>query len=248
MELKKSLVGRFTQRTLAWLTPLFLGCIAIGQFNDTIDVVTKAFEAIRSNFTYDPDYERIERLHVNATLAHVEDTFGAAQISKPIDSDLSADYYFWPSHVVAIAHDDQRVRGYYVQALSDDFRPEFVLPSKERISLGDQRIAGLTEEFKDYVLDCSRNQTYYLEQQELYSSGLFFDFYQGVVTNNLDSELQGLICQVYDDELLDSDPLNDLRALRHALSPNLLGFGNLSQSQLSRMLLTRSELYLFSGS
>ncbi|RTR33210.1 ETEC_3214 domain-containing protein [Shewanella atlantica] len=229
----------------SWLVTFTLLFIALGQFSDSIELISQAKEAIVKNFTYEPYYKKIKGVHVNSTYSHIQKLLGAAPISKQLDEDISIDFYIEKSHVIGIAHDEKRVKGFYVQALVDDFSPTFMIPSQIELRLGENDFSVMGEQISLFSLDSSRNQNFYVESFDLGQSGLSFSFIQAYSGNQ--AENVDMIKDLYDKELLGEDSQEALSLLRGKVKPNIYGFGKLSLSNINLVFLTESELKVFAS-
>tara|TARA_R110002126_G_scaffold56536_7_gene150987 strand:+ start:9601 stop:10350 length:750 start_codon:yes stop_codon:yes gene_type:complete len=229
----------------SWLVTFTLLFIALGQFSDSIDLISQAKDTVVKNFTYEPYYKNIKDIHVNSTFSHVQKILGAAPVSKQLSEDIAIDFYIYASHVFAIVHDEKRVKGFYVQSLVDDFSPTFTVPGKDPLRLGEHNFTIMGEQISQFSLDASRNQNFYVESFDLGLSGLSFSFIQAY-SGNQDANV-AWIKNLYDKELLGEDSQEVLHQLRTTIKPNIYGFGKLSVTDINLAFLTENELKVFAN-
>lgn len=245
MDVHKQRIEKITGWLPSWIVTFSLLFIAIGQFSDSIEMIEDAKIAIISNFTYEPDYNKIEKLHINSTYQHVANIMGTPPISKVITDKISADYYINKSHIVAVIHDEKRVKAYYIQALKDDFLPNINIPNNEDITAGESTFKAMGDNIQEFSLDHSRNQIFYLESFDLSPSGLYYSYIQGY--SGEDSQSITLIKALYNKEVIEENSDKELLSLRNEIKPNIYGFGLLSAEQLNVILLTKNEIKAFSN-
>ncbi len=217
--------------------------ISLGQWADTKDIVTSAYEGFITHFTDEVELDKLSEVRVGANLTYLETVFGDARLIKvkQPETDLQYRYYHDAKFLLALAVRQQRVVGYLVVSLQPGFMPPVAFSDT---TLGQQPLAAYQPFAGSFSTDTT-NLRYYLEPQTLGREGLFFERQLGFVEYGATAEqdkttlqqLNDLLLQDYDDDAL----LQLSTALRATLIPNVYALGEITLEQAADMLLTRYE-------
>ena len=217
--------------------------ISLGQWADTKDIITSSYEGFITHFTDRVELEKLSEVRVGANLSYLETIFGDARLIKvkQPDTDLQYRYYHDKKFLLALAVKQQRVIGYQIVSLQQDFIPPIAFSD---FTLGKIPLAQ-QQSFNGSFSTDTANLRYYLEPQTLGREGLFLERHVGYVeygagTDNSQSkltQLNELLLGDYKDETL----LKLSSDLRNTLIPNVYSLGEISLEQAADMLLTRYE-------
>ncbi len=97
--------------------------LSLGQWNDTKDALSSAYEGFVTHWTNQIEYRQISQLHVGQTQEYVKSIIGIPQASKvsKIDSKITFYYYSNKKYQLTLAIKSHRLSGYSVVAINTDF-------------------------------------------------------------------------------------------------------------------------------
>lgn len=217
--------------------------ISLGQWADTKDIITDSYEGFITHFTDKVELQKLSHVRVGANLSYLETVFGDARLIKTKNqtSQLQYRYYHTEKFLLALAVNQQRVVGYQLVSLQQDFMPPIAF-SKQL--LGQQALAEY-QPFSGTFSTDTVNLRYYLEPITLGREGLFLDRHLGFVEYGAAlaqyqqplQQLNDLLLQAYDNSTLHQQTAE----FRNTLIPNVYSLGEISLEQAADMLLTRYE-------
>lgn len=240
---QKSLLAKFRDFSLT----LMLLMISVGQWNDTKDVVVSAYEEIISRWTNKLEYETVSKLRVGHSSEYIENLLGLPQVTKA--SKLSPktifSYYGTPKYILTTAVTNNRLSGFSVLALKNDFYAPIVYLQKN-----------LNEEYLDSYISSQDmfdtdfgNAEYFIENYELSRNLMFHEFSLGVINygllvDDLRDEIKTINHQLNRGDDLS---LSDL-SLQHKVLPNYYSVSEFSSEIMMESILSRYEMAaLFGG-
>lgn len=223
--------------------------MALGQFSEAVSLIQDGVDSLRSHFTNTVEYELLDQIHVGNTEDYVEGLLGFPQVSRAIDQQVVANYFFNDKFLLTIFIEDHRVAAYTVIPLLDDFRPVVISSADISWTLLDQSYENFPANPKLYMVDHSKTISYYLESLDNGNAGLFVQTYLGSVAIGPQSGDEFLI-DLYNKEVSGSDEqiLERQDRLRQMVHPNLYGMGLLPLESVRKSLLTGAEFSSYFGS
>ncbi|MEZ9199891.1 ETEC_3214 domain-containing protein [Shewanella sp. 10N.286.54.B9] len=153
--------------------------LSLGQWNDTKDAVSSAYEAFVANWTNDIEYKHISTLHVGQTQAYVTSIFGKPHVSKKskLDSEIVYFYYGNKKYQLTLAIKDKRLSGYAIVGLNTDFQVSVPYTAQTLLSTPLEQYFSQTD---SYFSDAN-NIEYYAESHDLGKKAMFYNLILGAV-------------------------------------------------------------------
>ena len=224
------------------VTAIALGFIALGNFSDATLLIRDFGVEVYTWVSNDYEYQVLAGIHVGNTVAYVEEILGYPQVSRTIDDETTANYFFRGEYLLTLFYNSNRVSAYTWVSLDDGFAPEIDLRNGEVQPLGEFSFSTLPLEITGYTLDDSRIVRFYIESLEEGRTAGFLGTYLGRIQYGA-FESKNAIAGLYqaevmgDDEDVDSAKIH----LRQEEIPNLYGRGNLPLEQIEKSILSNSE-------
>lgn len=222
--------------------------IALGEYSEAVTVLGDTVETIRSEFTNDIEYETISKIHVGNTVPYMEELLGSPQVSRAINQDINANYYYDEKFLLTLFIDDERVTAFTVLPLLEDFHPEVATTTKGPWNLGEAAFTSFPANPQTYVIDHAKTASYYLENLDRGRAGLFVNTYLGKVSYTVRSE-SPLLVAFYNQEVHGSDQevLESQTQLRNSEMPNFYGEGEIGLELIEKSILTGAEFSSYFG-
>lgn len=153
--------------------------LSLGQWNDTKDAVSSAYEAVIANWTNDIEYKHLSTLHVGQTQAYITSVFGDPHVSKKSKSDTDIVYFYYSNkkYQLTLAIKDKRLSGYAVVGLNPDFQVSIPYTSQTLLSTSLEHFFSQTD---SYFSDAN-NLEYYAEAHDLGKKVMFYNLILGAV-------------------------------------------------------------------
>ncbi|WP_100637049.1 ETEC_3214 domain-containing protein [Marinomonas polaris] len=236
---------RFIKRVQSLIFTIAAVMLSIGQWSDTKQMSIEAYEGFIAQFTDKIELERLSKVKVGGNLNFIEQTFGIATVIKSSQTIKNLEYRYYPDskYILAIAAQNNSIKGYQVISLDNSFYP--VLPFSEK-KLGGFVYSEYSPYF-DEIRSDDVNLTYYLESHSLGRAGLFFNqfiTYVGYGASYSESVASGNEISLLNESMLQkgqdqsSEIINKLRAM---IKPNVFSIGDIDASTAADMLVTRYE-------
>ncbi|WP_371188711.1 ETEC_3214 domain-containing protein [Thalassotalea maritima] len=226
--------------------------IALGQWGDTKEVLADVYVTVKSEFTHEYEYQQLAKVNVGNNINYVEQFFGAPQFVKAskYEDTLKFYYYFNDKFLLTLVGKENRVMGYTITSLEDDFVPLDLL--NKETSIAGQALNGKTAKIDDYTLDYN-NVDYLLIREQQGRENLYINKYFGSIGYDGISALNKTeVKSIYDALEMDvEDPaqINDrLAKLMAKTQTNLYGVGELELSVIADSVLTEFEFLLYTKS
>jgi len=229
--------AKFWSRTSTMM--LFL--IALGQWNDTKEVVMTAYEEVISRWTNNVQYEKLEKLRIGYSESYIQTFLGEPQVIKPISSLKGGvfSYYSTPKYLLTTATKDSQLLGFSILAINDDFLSPIVYLDKK---LNDSTLDTYLPDSYRYASD-SGNSVYFFELSELDRKNMFYDFSIGTLqvlplTDVVTNKIQNL------NEELDrgNEPLLKTIGISNLIKPNYYSVSELSSEIMHEGILSKYEM------
>ncbi|MEE4244649.1 MAG: ETEC_3214 domain-containing protein [Kangiellaceae bacterium] len=250
-ERHESVIDEILSKLPTSFVTVILLFVALGNFNDSFEVINRFFEFGRSLFSNEIYYERITNVKVNLNARYLERSLGEPQLIKRVGEDLDANYYFDDQFMLVFFERQERVEGYYVMSFNDSFQPSISLDEEDDKPLWSTPFDEITASTDGFGMDFSKNNSYYLESTSMVSNGLSLNIYLGwssVANENLDEDLYADLEGIYEADLMGSDDLIEkVMVFRATYSPNFYGYGNFDVAVVEESMLTNSELLFYAG-
>ncbi|MCW8331911.1 hypothetical protein MD588_24235 [Photobacterium sp. SDRW27] len=214
--------------------------LSLGQWNDTKDVVGMLYESVITNWTNEVEYEQISQIKVGQTHEYIQSLIGVAQASKSSKVDANVTFYYYGNnkYLLTLAVKNERLSGYSVTGLTEDFYAE--VPFTELV-LNNSTISEQVTELENYYTD-NGNLDYYVESHSLGRNAMFYTLSFGIVNYGLlGSETLHEISEL-NNKLNQGEDLNvaDMAGIR-MLKPNVFAISEINADVMVEGLLTRFE-------
>lgn len=239
-EKKKSLYDYFIA--------IALGLMAIGQWSDTKDIAIEAWQLTMSNFTHKYEYESLEHINVGSNLNYIANYMGQPKLIKKskFHENLSFAYFLEEKFILTLIIESDRVNGYTITSLVDDFVPNQLLSKEKQQNVG--TIADKYVNFQDFTLDYN-NIEYLLVSEQLGKEKLYVNQYFGHVGYHRSGDaLNTKIRGIYDQLNLDEENpavLAEVKQLTTKVTNNFYGVGEVNLSVIADSVLTNFEYSLY---
>lgn len=226
------------------ITSLAITFIAMGQWNDAIDVINKIYDFGYSKFTDMPSRNKLNKIYIRASAGVLEENLGAPIYIKETSEGYRVKYYKDSRFILSAITQDNAIAAYLVFPL-DDFLPNTLDHAGGNALLTNtfSMQEGATSAYSNY----SRSINYYIEEEQggaykfLYSSiGGFSAF-----AKKLTEKQANLLSAFSDAQVLGGNEKQTQQALRSQIKPNFYGYSKLEGIQsLEDAILTNSEYRL----
>jgi len=225
-----------------------ISAMAIGQWSDTKAILEESYIGIVSNFTHTYEYESLNKINVGANLAYIEQTLGSPQLIKKSNfvDELQFNYYLHEKYILTLIHKNERILGYSILSLVDDFIPNNLI-TKDKTK-DKHTVFQFYTSLSDFTLDYN-NIDFILVQEELDKSKLFLNQFSGSVgyfdyLNLKSSELKTLYNELNNDDSI-VDMSADIQKITSKTINNFYGIGEFDLAIMADSILTRFEYYLY---
>jgi len=244
LEESKPVFSKFKGTFIAFLAII----MALGQYSEAVSLIRDGIDTIQSEFTNDIEYDTLSKIHVGNTAPYMESLLGSAQVSRSINAEINANYYYHDKYLLTLFFKEDRVIAFTFLPLVDDFYPAVVRSDKHSWKLGKGNFMDFPANPKTYIIDHAKTASYYLESLEKGRTGLFVNSYLGKVTYTAASE-SSQIAALYKEEVHGEDNviLKLQTQLRKTEIPNFYGEGELGLELIEKSILTGAEFNSYFG-
>ena len=223
--------------------------IALGEYAEAVSLVTNAVDVIERKLTNKLEYETLSKFHVGNTRAYTESLVGVPQMSRQVNENVVANYFYLDKDLLTVFYHDQQLVAYLVLPLLEGFSPQ--VPQ-----LAAAGVKGLCQfHYHDsgvvpasFSLDNAKTNSYYLESIDGGYAGLLSQTYLANL-NAAGTTAAAFTERLYQQQVFgeDAQTAELLQTLRKDVTPNVYGEGVLSLEQFARGLLTPAELKAYFG-
>jgi len=222
--------------------------IALGEYTEAVSLINEARENILVMFTNDVEYETLGKIHVGNTTAYIEELVGSPQVSRAIDEETVANYFYHDKYYLTLFYKADRIAAYLIVPLKDGFQLPILESDTLSLELSEFTYSEFPANPTHYVVDHSKTSSYYMEILDSGRSGLFVNTYLGNITYGIDDHPR-IIGEFYEKEVHASDEdIATLQSdLRSKTTPNAYGQGNLTLDLVEKSLLTAAEFESYFG-
>lgn len=214
--------------------------IAIGQVNDTLDVLNKSYNLVLSVFTDIPSDKKLSHIYINASANILSETFGSPVYIKKTTESIQVNYYRDSNYLLSAITENNGIVAFLVFPI-DGYVPE--MQSHTASEGYDDKSFDTYSEVMDSHSNIANIGSYYIEEIR---GGQFDLLYKSVVGSSdylgkySDTDYKVLI--KFNDQLMMEEDLSEsLKAVRETLKPNFYGYSKISLSQLEQGILSASE-------
>lgn len=214
--------------------------IAIGQINDTLDVLDKGTDFILSTFTDVPSNRKLDSIYINASSELLGETFGAPVYIKSTINNIKINYYRDPNYLISAITENDGITAFLVFPI-DGYVPNI------RLHTAHEGYSGKTFSAYHDVLNSHANianiGSYYIEDIQ----GGQFDLLYKSVSGSSDylgkfsDKDYKVLMKFYDQAMMEEDVSKSLKTLRTTLKPNFFGYSKVELSTLEQAILSASE-------
>lgn len=228
-------------------TTIGVGFLALGQWGDTKDVLTDAWVLGWSHFSHKYEYEALDKIQVGSNLEYVKTHFGQPKLIKKskYSDHLNFAYYLEDKFILSLILDGERVNGYTVTALEQDFVPSLLQESE---SAANNTVSAQYQNISDFTLDFN-NVEYLLIREELGKDKLFINQYSGAIGYHDDINVsEDKLRALYNSLNLDEENpeiLKETQQLTKQARNNFYGVGEVDLSVVADSVLTNFEYSLY---
>jgi hypothetical protein len=229
-------------------TALGIGFIALGNASSAAFLVRNMSIEVYSFFSNQYEYDTLASINVGNTVAYAEERLGNPQVSRAIDTDTTANYFYTGEYLLTLFYSESRITAYTWVSLEDGFTPDVSLRNGEQRALGEFVFNDMPLEVKGYTLDDSRIVRYYLENLEGGRTAGFIDTYLANVQYGAFAPGEA-ITDLYQAEVIGDESSADasLNKLRSQTKPNLYGQGKLPLKYIEKSVLSNNEFAGYFG-
>jgi hypothetical protein len=230
------------------LTAIGITFIALGSASEATFLLRDMYVEVYSMVSNQYEYDTLASINVGNTVAYIEDTLGQPRVSRAIDADTTANYFFTGEYLLTLFYNSGRIEAYTWISVDADFRPVVDLRTGESAAMGEFVFADIPLDVNGVALDDSRIVRYYIESLEGGRVGGFVNTYLGNLQYGAFAPADG-ITDVYQAEVVGDElaAAEALATLRSSGLPNLYGQGNLSIEKIERSVLSNSEFVGYFG-
>lgn len=240
--------SQFWAKPIAIPGVIMAAIVTLGQYSGAVSVIANGLDSLRSTFTHTVEYELLDQVHVSNTESYIESLLGNPQVSRAINDDIVANYFYNDKFLLTVFIKDSRVAAYTIIPLLSDFAPIIIENSGLKWILQESTYSKFPANPKTYLVDHSKTTSYYLESLDTGRAGLFVQNYLGNVSLTSTQETN-LHIDLYDREVngTDEEILKSQTRLREMSRPNLFGMGTLTLELVQKSILTGAEFTSFFG-
>jgi hypothetical protein len=237
-----------TSRWWQLLTGIGILFIAIGSASEAAFLIRDGYVEIYSIFSNQYEYDTLASINVGTTVEHAENLLGYPQVSRAIDPDTTANYFYTGEYLLTLFYSENRIVAYTWVSTDDKFTPEVDLQNGTLSDAGEFSFADIALEVKGYTLDDSRIVRYYLEYLEGGRTSGFVNTYLGNVQYGAFAPANE-ISKLYQAEVTgDEQSAEDAYTqLRNQVRPNLYGRGHLPLEHIEKAVLSNNEFTGYFG-
>ena len=214
--------------------------LAIGQFNDTIDVANKVYGYVLSTFTDISSNEKLDKIYINASSELLKETFGPAIYIKRSTGDLHIKYYRDKNYLLSAIIENKGIAAFLIFPING-YIPSMHLHAASK---GYQSKAfDLYPETLNNYSNIANIGSYYIEEIQ---GGQFHLLYKSISgSSNYIGKYSDLDYKVLtkfnDTSMMEEDTTLSLQKVRETLKPNFYGYSKIELLQLSQAILSASE-------
>ena len=228
------------------LVALAVGAIAIGQFNDTIDMSIKFYETVMSSFTDGPSKDRLSKIYIRAASSVLEETLGAPVYIKSSQSGQNIRYYKDPKFILSAVTSNDTIDAFLVFPNSD-FKPNTIEHAGGDGYLN-KPFSQVDSALNSYA-NIARSGNYYIEENDggryqlLYTSVGGYSEY----LSDLDSDNLKRLATFHEQHMMEEDTTKSLADFREHTTPNFYGYSTIGLEFLEKAILTKLEYELLTN-
>ena len=214
--------------------------IAVGQFNDTIDVVSKGYSFVLSKFTDIPSNKKLESIYINASSDRLRETFGSPVYIKSSTDNIKINYYRDANYLISAIIENKGISGFLIFPI-DGFIPDISLHTAKDGYHG-KSFDAYSDVMKSHS-NIANIGSYYIEEIK----GGQFDLLYKSVSGSSDylgsysDHDYKVLMKFNDNVMMEEDISESSKAIRATLQPNFFGYSKVSLSLLEQSILSASE-------
>ena len=171
--------------------------MALGQFSEAVTLIEDGMDWVRSKFTNEVEYEMIANIHVGNTMDYVVDIMGNPQVSRTINDNITANYFYNEKFLLTVYFGEDRVSAYTVAALREDFQPTVTTIDDNPWRLQEAAYQTFPANPDMYMIDYSKVTSYYLESLNNGRIGLYYNTYLGSIVLTSETTTSALLVELY---------------------------------------------------
>ncbi|WP_171309331.1 ETEC_3214 domain-containing protein [Vibrio splendidus] len=217
--------------------------IAGGQFNDAIDMGSKGWDLLISNFSDAPSNERLSKVYIRASSGILEETFGSPVYTKMSNGEVQIKYYKDSKFILSAITSNDTIDAFLIFP-----KPGFVADVNYHAGSAtylETNFVNSTAE-QDAISNIARSGNYYIEEAEggryelLYSSVGGYSEY----LSPLSAQQLKLLADFNDKLMMEENTKDSLTKLRREIRPNFYGYTTVDLESLAPAILTKLEYEL----
>ena len=232
----------FWQKLRNFIFTIVALMLALGQWGDVKDVVEDIYSTVITNFTNNIEYNDLSNISVGITKNYFIEVLGEPRVIKTsaINPSLEFYYIFHDKFLLCGIFEKNRLKGYSVLALKDDFYLQIPFSN---LTLQDGGLINSSDMIDGFVSD-SVNIVFYLENQKMGIEGVFYNRALGAVYYSEPSK--NISEQMYELEQQrmfgnDASIVEQQQKLRRYIKPNYLAISELPLDVIAESQLTKYE-------
>ncbi|WP_394190564.1 ETEC_3214 domain-containing protein [Pseudoalteromonas atlantica] len=218
--------------------------LALGAWNDSVDLLQSAYKYSVSKFTNTLDYEKLQLVQVGLNKDFIESAFGPAELMRTsqVDNQIDYTYYLNSKYILTIFYREKQVKAFTIITIKDDFIPVGLLELNniETDSTTEQLAPGFAG------LAVNPKESLFVVEDQLGKNSLFLKKYIGNVGFAARAFKEPLLLNKIEQAML----IDELKVLEQteplkSLPLNLYGVGQLSVDMIADAVLSSREYVIY---
>lgn len=218
--------------------------LALGAWNDSVDLIQSAYSYSVSKFTNTLDYQKLQFVQVGLNKEFIEGTFGPAQLTKTsqLNSEINYIYYLDDKYILTLFYNSQQVKAFTIITVKDDFIPLGLLELDNMAT--DSTLQQLAPSFEGIAVD--PKESLFVIENQLGKNALFLKKYIGNVQYGARHFLQPAVLADIENAMLvdESTVLEKTKPLMSA-PLNFFGVGQLPVDLIADAVLSPREYVIY---
>ena len=243
---EKEILERLRDNTPNSILAIVALIIAGGQFNDAIDMGSKGWDLIVSNFSDSPSNNRLSEIYIRASSGILEETIGSPVYTKMSNGEMQIKYYKDKKFILSAITSNDTIDAFLVFP-----KPDFVADVKYHAGGNDYLNSSFSSSSNESraTSNIARTGNYYIEESE---GGRYELLYHSVggyseYLSPLSAQQLKLLADYNDKLMMEENTQGSLSKLRQQLSPNFYGYTTLDLESLAPAILTKLEYELITN-
>ncbi|MBR9873323.1 MAG: hypothetical protein GYB23_03540 [Vibrionaceae bacterium] len=240
---EQDILDKLREKTPNQLLAFIAIIIAAGQFNDAIDMTSKGWDLLVSNFSDAPSNDRLSNVYIRAPSGILEESFGSPVYTKFSNGEVEIKYFKDKKFILSAITSNDTIDAFLVFP-KQGFVPEI------RAHAGGENYLKTTFADSTTLLEATsnlaRSGNYYIEEAQGGRYELLYNSIGGYseYLSNLNKSQVQLLATFNDKFMMEEDTSSALINLRQQIKPNFYGYSAVGLEDLTPAILTKLEYEL----